>query len=285
MDVVICASSHDARRGMLSLSLAACLRHLVPAVGVYVVCESRTAVEQALTEDMTDLDGSRIVVLEDRDVLSTKEAARPGWLRQQIIKLHADRVASTDLIACLGADVVIRREITNDVLLENGWPVTYSNRYPFQNPHLDYERERLGHVAALLRADPAKTATYADFVMDLKVFERPVLVALRDHLVGLYGADVWRSALPDGTDSPANRSRFGEWTLYTVFLHDVLALPRPIRTTVNDFVAQLHSMRKAHLLSPDCYAIHFVPKDMEVREVQSVLAALDARAASSATGA
>jgi hypothetical protein len=163
----------------------------------------------------------------------------PPWYRQQYIKLHADRVAAGEHFAVLGADTLLLDPIhRSDLMSANGTPRLRFFRYAHPARHLDFERSRVLNVATLLGVDPARSFLPGDFICDLFVMRRSVLVRLRDHLAGSASLLGHLHSLGEPREED---SRFGEWTLYAVYALDVLDPGTALEFAGHGWFAQVHS--------------------------------------------
>ena len=218
-----------------------------------------------------------IDVRADHEVLPASLASLPGWSRQQAIKLSADRICDAPRVLCLGADTVLLRSVGPAELLEGGEPVLYYNRYPYPCGHLDYERRRVRHVARLLGVEPHRSLPLGDFILDLMLFDRRHLVALREHLQQRHGPDPLARLLPASPQTLEDKVRFGEWTLVAVFILDVLQASPPIRNAQSRYLAQVHSQRELERFNFDARVVHFVSKQFNLTALRARLKACGLR--------
>lgn len=268
MDVLMCVGRRDVSR-LFCASLISCLRNFEPLRRIVIVTDARPAVLEALrAAAISDEDRERISVLSDDAVLPAELNALPGWYRQQLIKLHADCICATSFVACLGADTIVCRKVAADKLMSSAAPILYYNRYPdADSPHLDYERRRVAHVAEMLAVEPRRSLPLSDFIMDLMVFDGLRLTALRERLVALHGQNCFERLVPGKCRTYDERVRFGEWTLYAVFILDVLGLEPEIRNSKNRFVAQVHCQSELDSFAFDADVVHFVDKGFDVSHI------------------
>lgn len=211
--------------------------------------------------------GRTIVVHSDDSVLSPSQASLPGWLRQQMIKLNADRICTTKHIWCLGADTLVVRPVCQSDVCHNSHPIIFFNRYPRASPHLAYERRRVLAAARILGVVPLRSHLLGDFIFDLTMLDRDHLAGLREWVLRQNGRPL-EELLPTQVRNMGEKMCFGEWTLYAVYLLDVLHSRALVRKTRSDFVAQVHSTKD---LSDDrlfhARAIHVVPKGLPRSDV------------------
>jgi len=271
IDVLICVGSADIHR-LMSSSVKSCLRHFEPLGNIYIVSNAVSEVRLELERQDLRSPTVAITVIDDREILSPKLMALPGWCRQQIIRLRIDQICSTSLAASLSADTVLCRPVTRTDLFEGASPILYFNRYQHTSSHLDYERRRVRNVAQLLRVEPVRSLPLGDFIMDLKLLEASHLRLLRDYLNDIYGDEAFLHILPQRCESLEDKVTFGEWTLYAVFLLDVLRVDVPIRNSHNRFITQIHSERELALFRDDAHVVHFVDKSLDLTRITPLLA-------------
>jgi Family of unknown function (DUF6492) len=271
MDVVMCVGSDDIAY-LFPHALKLCRRNLPMCDTIHLVSPEPARVTQAIRD--AGIDETRLELWHDEAILTPQEAALAGWLRQQIIKLRADSFCRTPEICCIGADTLILRPIgRSDIFYENE-PIIYYNRYPYPNPHLEYERRRVASVANLLRAEPQISHLLGDFITDLTVFKAAYLSSLRTYLERKYGPSAFIAVAPHRTESFEDKQSFGEWTMYAVYVLDVLRAEVPVRNSRSRFVYQIHSAHDlADALPADTSIVHIVSKTFALDTIAKELAA------------
>jgi hypothetical protein len=234
-DVLICASTADAR-GLLRACLPLVFRNLERFDRLHLVSsEPRLAV--AAVSALSAAERARVRVVADDDAFPEAAGLHP-WFRQQYIKLTADRLVAKRQIVCLGADTLILDRVATDELFDRNQLVLRFFRHPPPNPHLAFERRRVINVARALRVEPRRSFVLGDFICDLFGFDALVLAALRARLaVHTSLLTMLRSlgarAGPD--------DRFGEWTLYAVYLLEIHDSDVRIELAEPTFFRQIHS--------------------------------------------
>jgi len=191
----------------------------------------------------------------------------PPWCRQQFIRLHADKICATPVVACLSADTITYKPLTQEDLFTGSTPTLFYNRYPNTSKHLDYERERVENIARILQVRPENSWIPGDFIMDLTLFESTRLRQLREYLETLYGENPFHAILPRDCEDIRQKATFGEWTLYAVFLLDVLKIKMPVKNSGNRFIAQVHSAKEFAAFHFDAHVVHFVDKTFDVPQI------------------
>jgi hypothetical protein len=270
VDVLVCAGAADVHR-LMPFALRSCIRHFALLNNLVVVTNAPADVRAEIDRHGLRVDGVPITVLADQQVLPNKMVDWPGWCRQQVIRLHADQICGTPLVACLSADTVLFRSISRNELFIDDTPILYFNRYPKGRHHLAYERRRVRNIARILKVEPRRSLSLGDFVMDFKLLEAERLRDLREYLASLYGTEPFGVVVPRRCDTLKDKEAFGEWTLYSVFLLDVLQLMVPIRNSRNRFVAQVHSAREFAQFHFDAHAVHFVDKSLPLSLIEPLL--------------
>lgn len=203
----------------------------------------------------------------DNDWLSKQEMELPGWYRQQVIKLRAHQFCSTPNFCNLGADTLLLQHVDQNDLLAGDKPLLYFTHHRLPNIHLLYEYRRMQHVARILKVKPAAARKYIDFINDFFCFNREDLVNLNQYLEQLYGSDCYYTLLHN-LDTQGDQVKFGEWTLYSVYLLDYLKRNVTARNTHSGFLYQVHSHRNFASYRFDTKTVHFVGKDFDVNDIR-----------------
>jgi Family of unknown function (DUF6492) len=263
IDVVLCVGHRDVERLFIH-SLHSCLQHFAPLGRVYLVSDVPDRVRQLIAKHGLE---SAATVFADQDVLPVAFHGLPGWLRQQVIKLMADSITHSEYIGCMGADTIILRRVFWEDIVSDSGPILYFNRYRHPGPHLNYERQRIRNVANLLGVKPTRSLPLGDFVMDFNVFERTKLTLLRSYIRALHGDLGLLSILPERCDTLEDRALFGEWSLYAVYLLDVVCAPNEIRNSASKHLVQIHSQSDLERFTFDAKIVHFVNKNFSMREI------------------
>lgn len=264
MDIMVVASHRDFP------ITGQCLRNLAayfPAGGRILLATDHRRAGQELIDS---IGSGRVAVLSDDDLLSGREAALPGWYRQQIVKLRAGRVLSGESFCVVSGDTLVARTLQlGELLAPDGRPYLYVNRYRYPSRHLEYERRRVRAVAELLDVAPVAALELGDFISDLFCFERALLDAVTRRLEQRFGAN-WTHILEGRTTQPADQERFGEYTLYSVWaLESGSASPPPVRVCTETHVLQLHSRRAFERARFDAPVVHIVDKTLSVDEISA----------------
>lgn len=203
--------------------------------------------------------GFELRILSDEEL--APEAIRlPDWFRQQYLKLNADRVVDGELLVCAGADTLVLEKVELDDLIEDGRPLV--RFFDGSRRHTSFELDRVKSLSAALHVRARRAAVLVDFICDFFPMDAEILRSLRAFVAsridgGLLG---WlRSLGPrDGFDN-----RFGEWTLYALYVLDVLDGAAPVRNgSAERWADQVHSRRDME--QPDRYdyrIVHFAWKE------------------------
>ena len=211
------------------------------------------------------------VFTSDSDWLSKQEQQLSGWYRQQIIKLRAYEFCETPNFCNLGADTVLLQPIEASDLVVNGFPILYYTSHPLPDPHSRFERERVENVGRILGVKPTQAARYYDFINDLFCFNGDALRSLNHYLVQRYGDEPYEAILR-GVDNSSTGNQFGEWTLYSVYLLDVLKRPLELRNTKSGFLHQVHSKLSLRTYRFNTKVAHFVGKDFDTSYIKQQIA-------------
>lgn len=268
LDTFVCVHSRD-----VGYLLEAVLRsydvHFMPKARLILITNDAPHLRGFLNRTGV---GQGAIVTSDGEWLSEREMALPGWFRQQIIKLRSYEFCQTDNFCNLGADTILLQPIYASDLIDGDFPILYYTRHRLPNPHFRYEQERIQHIARILRVDPVNARRYVDFINDLFSFNRTALTGLNELLRERYGDEPYVTLLEGMADSNQNRNKFGEWTLYSVYLLDYLQRRVTLRNTRPTFLHQVHSKLALHLYPFNTKVAHFVGKDFDVDYIEQQIA-------------
>ncbi|HEX6715484.1 MAG TPA: DUF6492 family protein [Pyrinomonadaceae bacterium] len=266
VDVLMCVGSKDVNY-LMPYSLKSCISNFTLLNDVVIVTSVKREVLNILDQHKIRSRSGSITVLDDEEVVPASLMDFPPWCRQQFIRLHADEICATPVVACLSADTITYKPVTREHLFTGSTPNLFYNRYPNTSKHLDYERGRVENIARILQVRPENSWTLGDFIMDLTLFESKRLRQLRAYLKTLYGENPFHAILPRDCEDMQQKATFGEWTLYAVFLLDVLKIKMPIRNSRNKFIAQVHSAKEFAAFHFDAHVVHFVDKSFDVPQI------------------
>lgn len=211
--------------------------------------------------------GKGAVFSSDSDWLSRKELELPGWYKQQIIKLRSYQFCETPNFCNLGADTVLLQPIElSDLVDDDGFPILYYSTHALHDiRHVRFEKERIRNIGRILQTPTPNAEHYVDFINDLFPFNGGALRALDTYLERFYGSDPYVRLLRGFDDDV--RNKFGEWTLYSTYLLDVLKRPLTMRNTKPDFLYQVHGKLSMLTYQYDTKVAHFVSKDFDIDRI------------------
>jgi hypothetical protein len=274
LDTFICVHSRDLGH-LFELALRSYELNFGPKGRLFLISNDLPALREVL--DRTGL-GTGAQLMADDDLLSARERTLPGWYRQQIIKLRADQFCETESFCNLGADTLLLRPVASEDLIAGGRPILYYNgphRFDLVSPDfwMDrwYEMIRLDYIASILQTRPTVARQYVDFIFDLFCFHREYLVDLNRYLQKLYGPDYFYTVVNELGDT--DRKRFGEWTLYSTYLLDVIGAPVQVRSSAASFLRQVRNHRILSGYQFDSKVVHFVDKRLDPQEISRRIAA------------
>jgi hypothetical protein len=203
----------------------------------------------------------------DSDWLSDKEMKLPGWYRQQIIKLRSYEFCETTNFCNLGADTVLLQPIElSDLVDDEGFPILYYSTHPLHDiRHVRFEKERIRNIGRILQTPTTNAERYVDFINDLFCFNGGALRDLNTYMERFYGSDPYATLLRGFDDDV--RNKFGEWSLYSTYLLDVLKRPVTLRNTKPDFLYQVHGKLSMLTYRYDTKVAHFVSKEFDVDRI------------------
>jgi hypothetical protein len=138
-----------------------------------------------------------------------------GWILQQIIKLAATARADADVVLLVDSDIEFIRPFSSDTFRRDGVVPLYrkpdevDDRLP---RHVMWHRG-----ARAMLGLPPSSPPYPDYVSSLMAWD-PVIVRTLLQLVESVTGRRW-------TDAIGRQLHFSEWTLYGVFVDEVLGGP------------------------------------------------------------
>jgi hypothetical protein len=145
-----------------------------------------------------------------------------GWVMQQLIKLRAAVELGADVVVLADSDVIFVRPVTIDTFCKDGRLRFYRHRGAVDD---SMPRHRIWHDVArrLLGLPPAAPAPLSDYISAFNVWDRRVVLALRDRIEEVNGRP-WLDAI-------AKQLHLSEFILYGVFVEAVLGASAEILET------------------------------------------------------
>jgi Family of unknown function (DUF6492) len=138
-----------------------------------------------------------------------------GWILQQVVKLAAVAASEDDVVLLVDSDIEFLRPFSVETFVRNG--VVRFYRKPDE---IDERRPRhmIWHrvARALLGLPPAEPA-YTDYISSLLAWDPAIVRRMLARVTATTGRP-WTTAI-------AGQLHFSEWTLYGVFVDDVIGVP------------------------------------------------------------
>jgi hypothetical protein len=138
-----------------------------------------------------------------------------GWILQQVLKLAAAAAAEDDVVLLVDSDVQFMRPFTVETFVRDGVVRFYRkpNAIDEQLPrHVIWHQT----ARALLGLPPAQPP-YTDYISSLMAWDPAIVRRMLARVTDVAGRS-WTTAI-------AGQLHFSEWTLYGVFVDDVLGAP------------------------------------------------------------
>ena len=138
-----------------------------------------------------------------------------GWILQQVVKLAAVAASEADVVLLVDSDIEFLRPFTVDAFVRNGVVRFY------RKPH-EIDERLPGHMIwhrvarSLLGLQPAEPP-YTDYISSLLAWD-PAIVRRMLERVTVSTGRPWTNAI-------AGQLHFSEWTLYGVFVDEVIGAP------------------------------------------------------------
>lgn len=268
IDVLICVADRDINY-LLFYSITSCIQNFHPLGDIYIITNAIEKMKKMLIQ--WNLTNKKIYVFSDEDILEKKYLYLKGWYKQQLIKLHSDLFCKTKYICCLGADAIIMQHIEWVDLFDENAPYLFFNRYPYHCNHLEFERSRLEGISNILQVEPERSYLLGDFIMELMILDSRILKSLRIYLEKLYGEYPFCKVINNITDDIIEGNKFGEWSIYSMYILDVLHMEVSVINSRNEFVTQLHSQSDLALYNYHSKIIHFVNKSFSKEKITAIL--------------
>jgi hypothetical protein len=269
LDLFLCAHSKDVAY-LLELVVRSWQLHFVPKGRLFLISNDRRPLEE-----FADRLGLANVaeISTDADWLSKSELQLPGWYKQQIVKLRSYRICGTENFCNLGADTLLLKPVDADDLVVDGYPVTRYYRRPatLMDRNYRYELFRVLSVARMLQIAPLRGLRYVDFISDLFTFNRHDLIALDKRMHDLHGPDCYYQLLNGYGTLVQNQKRFGEWTLYTLFILDCLRRKPVIQDMSKGFLRQIYTQQSMDKYDFNSTVVHLVSKEFDTAKVRAIL--------------
>jgi hypothetical protein len=145
-----------------------------------------------------------------------------GWVMQQLVKLRAALELGADVLVLADSDVVLMRPVTSDTFREDGKVRFYRRRGAVDE---QLPRHLLWHDVAcrLLGVSSAGTPPLPDYISAFNVWERRVVLALRERIEEVNGRP-WLDVI-------AGQLHVSEFVLYGVFVEAVLGATADVSGT------------------------------------------------------
>lgn len=263
IDTFICVHRRDVDY-LLNLALCSYQVNFLPKNKLILITNDLPYLQRSV--ECLNLPGE-LILSDDREWLSHRELELPGWYRQQVIKLRSYEFCETRNFCNLGADTVLLQPLNYRDLVFNDVPILHFTRHLLPDRHFLFESQRVKHVAHILKVKAEKARQYVDFINDLFCFNREFLTQLNQYLTKLYGGESYYNLLRH-LNTSTDQNKFGEWTLYSVYLLDYLKENVPMKNTQSGFLYQVHSRLLMSLFQFNTKAVHFVAKDFDVNYIK-----------------
>ncbi|WP_326551993.1 DUF6492 family protein [Micromonospora sp. NBC_01813] len=222
-DFELCAALH---RSVLAYSPASVRHHII--------------VPRADLPRFGELRGERTVLHDEAEFLPRSVRPLPGtkysvnlrrpfpplrgWILQQVIKLAATARIPADVVVLVDSDIEFVRPFSAATFRRDG--VVRFYRQPAEIDQRLPRHVRWHEVARTLLGVPAAPPPYTDYVSSLLAWDPAVVRALLQRIESVTGQR-W-------VDAVGSQLHFSEWTLYGVFVDEVLGGPAAQAFTATD---------------------------------------------------
>ena len=247
-------------------SIKSAIRYIKFIDEIKIIAQNRQKISTLLFESCIEF--ANLSVIDEIEFLSINERNLCGWSKQQILKLKADQYTQNDNILVIGADVIIFKELNYFELISNKHELFFFRKHNKRNNHFDYESNRVKKIREILNIQN-KLISDIDFIFDIFIFKSNILKLLRTYLSEIYGVDYFVHIFPQTVYSIEDKKSIGEWTMYVLFVTEVITLPNKI-VNGNYFLDQVHSINDFNEISTKKNipkAIHFVSKSFNIEQL------------------
>jgi len=262
LDTFICVHRRDIDY-LFEISLRSYLLNFIPKRRLVLITNDLVRLKHFV--ERFEL-GGQITLSSDEDWLSKRELTLRGWYRQQIIKLRSYEFCETDNFCSLGADTILLRKIFYHDLVKDTYPFLFHTQHNVGSPDFLWEQSRCDHVAELLQVQRSFLSS-VDFINDLFCFNKEDLISLNKYLQNLHGPNCFYRLLCQLGDKEGNQ-KFGEWTLYAVYLLEYLKRDVTLRNLGEGFLRQVHDLEDLPNYKFDSKVVHFVNKAFSVEAIK-----------------
>jgi hypothetical protein len=138
-----------------------------------------------------------------------------GWILQQLVKLAAVAASEDDVVLLVDSDIEFIRPFGVETFVRNGVARFYSKPHEIDERlprHIIWHR-----VARTLLGLPAAEPPYTDYISSLLAWDPVIVRRLLARVMATTGRP-WTTAI-------AQQLHFSEWTLYGVFVDEVIGAP------------------------------------------------------------
>lgn len=138
-----------------------------------------------------------------------------GWILQQVVKLAAVAASEADVALLVDSDIEFLRSFTVETFVRKGVVRFYRKRDEIDE---QLPRHMIWHrVARALLGLPPADPPYTDYVSSLLAWDPAIVRRMLARVTATTGRP-WTTAI-------AGQLHFSEWTLYGVFVDDVIGAP------------------------------------------------------------
>ena len=138
-----------------------------------------------------------------------------GWILQQVVKLAAAAASKDDVVLLVDSDIEFLRPFATETFVRNGVVRFYRkpNEIDERRPrHMIWHR-----VARALLGLPPAEPPYTDYISSLLAWDPAIVRRMLARVTATTGRP-WTSAI-------AGQLHFSEWTLYGMFVDEVIGAP------------------------------------------------------------
>ena len=261
ISILICVSEKDLSY-LFESAVDSCFKRINFANNVYIVTPEPSKINHNIYRQASK-HNKTVTVLKDSDILSKSEQRLCGWGKQQIIKLRSYLFCNNEYVLNVGADTVILKDLNLSDFYDNSRIVIQYRKHKLLDKHYLYEIDRVKSVYRIFKIDSKiNNATTRDYIFDVFLFRCDVLRKLEEYFIKRNGRYGYVKLFPKIVNNFVDMGKVGEWTLYCIFVIEILKLDYVFRDGTKK-VRQIHSKRELEKYDYSDTAVHFVRSDFD----------------------
>lgn len=265
---IICCSTNDLEY-LFEYSLRTSIKNIPFLSEIFVVTPNPSRAKRIVDKNFSDRK-LPISIIRDGEFLSNKESELCGWSKQQILKLRSNEISKAIHTLSIGADTVILKKLSSHNFYSDFEIIINYRQHKSANKHYDFEVERTKNIYQLLKINNPEKENLRDFIFDIFLFNDTVLDSLNSYLKKAFGSNYFLKIFPRNVSGYSDMVKIGEWSLYTIFLIEILKIPFTFKDA-SSLMTQIHTKDELKSYDYRHKAVHFVRKDFDKNKILQAL--------------